>query len=413
MYKNRNKQSSRGRGRKPFKQVPGGATFKNSYSNRPYRADGKTRKIKKLDHNLFINQPTHSDNLKETHEIKHVFNDFKINSALKENIKNKGFINPTPIQDQAIPEILNGRDVIGIANTGTGKTGAFLIPIINKIYNNRKEKVLIVAPTRELAMQIDEEFRAFSKDMKMYSVLTIGGSSINRQKQELRRNHNVVIGTPGRIKDLIKSKVLNLSMFHTVILDEVDRMVDIGFINDVKYLISLMPKKRHSLFFSATVTDKVNEILLEFVKNPVSISVKTANTAETVEQDIVKITEDKSKVEVLHDLLISDGFDKVMVFGRTKWGIEKLTKQLIQRGFKVAAIHGNKTQGQRKRALNSFKSNEINILLATDVASRGIDVDGVTHVINYDAPESYDDYVHRIGRTGRANKRGKALTFVE
>lgn len=413
MYKNRNNRSSRGRGKKPFKQVSGGATFNNSYANRPFRAASKPRKIKKLDHNLFINQPTESANLEEKHVIKHVFNDFKINPALKENIKNKGFVSPTPIQDQAIPEILKGRDVIGIANTGTGKTAAFLIPVINKINLNRREKVLVVAPTRELAMQIDEEFKEFSKGMRINSVLTIGGSGINRQIHELRRDHNIVIGTPGRMKDLIKSRSLNLSLFHTVILDEVDRMVDIGFINDVKYLISLMPEKRHSLFFSATVTEKVNEILLEFVKNPVKVSVKTTNTAETVEQDIIKITGDKTKVDVLHDLLISEGFDKVMVFGRTKWGVEKLAKQLIQRGFKAAAIHGNKTQGQRKRALHSFKNHEVNILLATDVASRGIDVEGVTHVINYDAPESYDDYVHRIGRTGRANKRGKALTFVE
>lgn len=413
MYKSRTNTSSRGRGRKPFKQKPGGGHYKNSYGNKPFRATGKGRKITKLDPNLFMNRAKTETTPLVVQEIKHVFTDFAISSELKHNIVSKGFITPTPIQDQSIPEILNGRDVIGIANTGTGKTAAFLIPIIDKIYKNKHEKALIVAPTRELAMQIENEFRTFSKGMQIYSVLTIGGASMNRQIQELRRGCHVVIGTPGRLKDLIGNRALDLSKFQTVVLDEVDRMVDIGFIKDVQYLISLMPKSRHSLFFSATITDKVDEILKQFVHNPVTVSVKTANTAETIEQDIVKVTDGKLKIDVLHDLLISEGFDKVMVFGRTKWGIEKLTKQLIERGFKAASIHGNKSQGQRQRALSSFKRNEINILLATDVASRGIDVDDVSHVINYDAPETYDDYVHRIGRTGRANKTGKALTFVE
>ncbi len=407
MYNNRFRKSSRGRGRKALNRPD------NTYGNRFSQPVRKARKITKLDHNLFINQAVTNNTPLQVQEIKHVFNDFAVCAELKGNIAAKGFTTPTPIQDQAIPEILKGRDVIGIANTGTGKTAAFLIPIIDKIYKNKQEKVLIVAPTRELAMQINEEFRAFSKGMHIYSALTIGGASLNRQVQELRRGVHVVIGTPGRLKDLIGNRALDLSRYRTVILDEVDRMVDIGFIKDIQYLISLMPKARHSLFFSATITDKVDEILQQFVTNAVTVSVKTTSTAETVEQDIVRITDGKSKVDILHDLLITEGFDKVMVFGRTKWGIEKLTRQLIERGFKAASIHGNKTQGQRQRALNSFKKNEISILLATDVASRGIDVDDVSHVINYDAPESYDDYVHRIGRTGRANKRGKALTFVD
>jgi superfamily II DNA/RNA helicase len=360
-----------------------------------------------------VNKAAQSEIAPVVHEIRHVFNDFAICNELKVNIGNKGFATPTPIQDQAIPYILEGRDVIGIANTGTGKTAAFLIPTIDKVFKNKREKVLIVAPTRELALQINDEFHAFAKGMRLFSVLTIGGASLNRQRQELRRGHDFVIGTPGRLKDLIQQKALDLSQFHTVILDEVDRMVDIGFIRDIQFLISFMPKVRHSLFFSATVTDKVDEILKQFVSNPVTVSVKTSSTAETIEQDIIKVPMGSNKVDTLHDLLIKTDFEKVMVFGRTKWGIEKLTKELVARGFKAASIHGNKTQGQRQRALGAFKSNEISILLATDVASRGIDVEDVSHVINYDAPETYDDYVHRIGRTGRANKKGKALTFVE
>jgi superfamily II DNA/RNA helicase len=403
-----NKRSSRG---------DSGKRNTSSSHSRGQRSRGnfspKARKITKLDSNLFVNRSQQSETPQVQHTIKHVFNDFAICNELKVNIENKGFTTPTPIQDQAIPFILEGRDVIGIANTGTGKTAAFLIPTIDKVFKNQREKVLIVAPTRELALQIDEEFRDFAKGMRLFSVLTIGGASLNRQRQELKRGHDFVIGTPGRLKDLVQQRAIDLSQFQTVILDEVDRMVDIGFIRDIQFLVSLMPKVRHSLFFSATVTGKVDEILKQFVTNPITVSVKTANTAETIEQDIIRITHGNSKLEALHDLLIKEEFEKVMVFGRTKWGIEKLTRELVDRGFKAASIHGNKTQGQRQRALTAFKTNQIAILLATDVASRGIDVEDVTHVINYDAPETYDDYVHRIGRTGRANKKGKALTFVE
>lgn len=401
MYNNRSRSGFQGRGNN------------TRFGGRPNHAR-RSSFAKKLDYNLFINRPSENENGQtQTPVITHSFSDFQISADLKTNIARKNYTIPTPIQDQVIPLILEGRDVIGIANTGTGKTAAFLIPLINKILLNNQEKVLIVTPTRELAVQINEEFRAFSAGMHIYSVLAIGGAGMYPQIRDLRRNFNVVIGTPGRLKDLIKERALNLSIFHNIVLDEVDRMVDIGFIRDIQYLISLMPKVRHSLFFSATVDRKVEEILKEFVKNPVTISVKTQNTAETIEQDIIKIQNKEKKVDILHDLLIQEGFSKVMVFGRTKWGVEKLTNALIDRGFKAAAIHGNKTQGKRQRALQAFKNNEIQVLLATDVASRGIDVDDITHVINYDAPESYDDYVHRIGRTGRANKKGAAITFVE
>lgn len=408
MYKTKRPHGA-GRSRGPKRQNYNNSNNFSSRSMGPRR-----RAVKKLDHNLFINKAIEgTNNQSEQHTITHTFTDFDVHPQLKENIVKRGYITPTPIQDQSIPVILDGRDVIGIANTGTGKTAAFLIPFIHKITQNNREKVLIVAPTRELANQINDELRGFVTGMGIYSVVAIGGASLNRQRNELRRNYNFLIGTPGRLKDLIAVRALDLSQFHNIVLDEVDRMVDIGFIRDVEYLISLMPRNRHSLFFSATVTGKVDQVLKKFVQNPVTISVKTANTAETIEQDIVQISDPTLKIDLLHDLLIKDGFDKVMVFGRTKWGVEKLSKNLVERGFRAAAIHGNKTQGQRQRALNAFKNNEIQVLLATDVASRGIDVDNVTHVINYDAPESYDDYVHRIGRTGRANKKGIAITFVE
>lgn len=344
---------------------------------------------------------------------RHRFGDFPVSQTLKDNIVAKGYTAPTPIQDQAIPAILAGRDVIGIANTGTGKTAAFLIPMIEKISRDRNQRVLIITPTRELALQIGEELRDFSRGLGIRWAMIIGGAGAWRQKQDIRAGAHVVIGTPGRLKDLIGERVLSLGQFRSVVLDEADRMVDIGFISDIKYFISLLPKERQSLFFSATVSGKVSEILAQFVNDPVTVSVKKRDTVNSVTQSIIEITNGKKKIEYLHDLLIQKGFDKVLIFGRTKWGVERLAGDLVSRGFKAGAIHGNKRQSQRQRMLTQFKNNDIQILLATDVASRGLDIEGVSHVINYDIPQSYDDYVHRIGRTARANKTGTALTFVD
>lgn len=344
---------------------------------------------------------------------KNNFSEFQLIPQLQGNIINKGYTIPTPIQQKAIPVILNGQDVIGIANTGTGKTGAFLIPLINKVSQNKLERVLIITPTHELAVQIREELFELSKGLHIKSALCIGGTNIRVQKDQLRNNPNFVIGTPGRIKDLIGERSLFLGVFKNVVLDETDRMVDIGFINDIKYFISLLSPIRQSLFFSATVPQKVQEILRSFVHNAVTISVKQHIVAGTIEQGIVKIERGQNKIDRLHDLLIKEGFEKVIIFGRTKWGIQKLTNQLIERGFRAGAIHGNKNQNQRRRVLEQFKSDQIKILLATDVASRGLDIPDVSHVINYDMPATMDDYTHRIGRTGRAEKKGIALTFIE
>lgn len=341
------------------------------------------------------------------------FSDFSISQILKNNIIAKGYTTPTPIQDQAIPSILAGRDFIGIANTGTGKTAAFLIPMVEKIVKDRNQRVLIVTPTRELALQIGAELRDFSRGLGIRWAMIIGGAGVWRQKQDIRAGAHVVIGTPGRLRDLIQERVLTLSQFRNVILDEADRMVDIGFINDISYFISLLPQERQSLFFSATISGKVSGVLSAFVRNPVSVSVKKQNVASGVTQKIIEVTNGKNKIEYLLDLLIQKEYDKVLIFGRTKWGVERLTGELVSRGFKAAAIHGNKRQNQRQKSLTQFKTNQIQILLATDVASRGLDIDDVSHVINYDLPQSYDDYIHRIGRTARANKAGVALTFVD
>uniref|UniRef100_A0A7C4XV29 DEAD/DEAH box helicase n=1 Tax=candidate division WWE3 bacterium TaxID=2053526 RepID=A0A7C4XV29_UNCKA len=341
------------------------------------------------------------------------FSDFQIVEQLKRNIVSKSYKNPSPIQDKAIPAVLAGEDLIGIANTGTGKTAAFLIPLINKVFKDKKQKVLIIAPTRELAEQIETEFRHLSAGMGIYSALIIGGKGMHFQKLSLNRRPNFIICTPGRLNDHIKRGNIDLGAFNNVVLDETDRMVDIGFLQDIKRFISLLPKERQSLFFSATVSNKVQEILQAFVQSPVTISVKKQETSENIKQDVVRVNGNAKKVDVLHDLLITNGFDKVLVFANTKWGVQKLSDELARRGFKADAIHGNKRQSQRHQTLQKFKNDEITILLATDVASRGLDINNVSHVINYELPASYEEYIHRIGRTGRADKKGIALIFVE
>lgn len=343
----------------------------------------------------------------------HKFVDFAFSDQLHHNIKDKGYTTPTPIQDQSIKPILEGRDVIGIANTGTGKTAAFLLPLIQKICDNPTQRVMIIAPTRELAVQIHQELRDFAKHLKITSTICIGGVSIKPQIYDLYRNPKFVVGTPGRLKDLEMQRSINFSNYQNIVLDEVDRMLDMGFVRDIRYIISKLASKRQSLFFSATLPTEAREISQELLNNPVLITVEQPHSSKNVEQDILKVTRGESKIELLHDLLIQETYQKVLVFGKTKWGVEKLSSTLQARGFKTASIHGNKSQSQRQTAIQSFKLNKIQVLLATDVASRGLDIPDITHVINYDPPQTYEDYIHRIGRTGRSNKTGYAITFVE
>ncbi|MFH1575873.1 MAG: DEAD/DEAH box helicase [Candidatus Nealsonbacteria bacterium] len=343
----------------------------------------------------------------------HQFQDFKIDQRLKSNILAKGYKAPTPIQDKIIDHVLQGLDVVGIANTGMGKTGAFLIPLIQKVLLNPQQKVLIVAPTRELATQINQEFKSFSRGINLYSVCCVGGASIGRQISELKnyRSH-FIIGTPGRLKDLIQRRSISLSLFSTIVLDEADRMLDMGFIADMRFLMSLMPKKRHALCFSATMPREIALLVKEFLQNPVTILTKTGDTPDNIYQDVIRVS-GSEKVGTLCNLLAKDEFRKVLIFGRTKHGVERLSKNLTRYGFKADSIHGDKNYASRIRALESFKQDNITVLVATDVAARGLDIPDVSHVINYDVPATYEDYVHRIGRTGRINKKGVALTFVE
>lgn len=364
------------------------------------------------DYSRYINQEV-LEHTQNDITIEHAFDDFPVDITIKRNIKNHGYNIPTPIQDRCIIPIAEGRDVIGMANTGTGKTAAFLIPLINKIIHNRREKVLIVIPTRELAVQIDTELKIIANNLSIFSLLCIGGASINNQIQGLqKKNNSVIIGTPGRLRDLIQRKALDLTGFRSVVLDEVDRMVDIGFIKDIKYIISLLPRERQSLFFSATVSSETENIIGDFVRNPVKVSVKQQEIAAQIHQDIIRVKDKNEKIEKLKLLLKQSEFKKVLIFGRTKWGVMRLSRKLQQTGFNADSIHGNKTLNQRLKVLELFRRNQLHVLVATDVVARGIDIADVSHVINYDEPASYTDYIHRVGRTGRAYKYGKALTFV-
>ena len=342
----------------------------------------------------------------------HNFADFAVTDEVKNAVITKGYVTPTPIQDRAIPHILRGQDVVGIANTGTGKTAAFLVPLINKVRLDANQQVLIIVPTRELAQQIDSELKGLTRGMKMFSVVCVGGANIMPQIKALQYKNSFVIGTPGRLKDLTERGRINLSKFNTIVLDEADRMLDMGFVNDMREVMRAMPKDRQTLFFSATLSPEIEKLIGEFLTEPVRIKVTTGETAKNVDQNVVNV-QGKDKVDVLHDLLTNKEFNKVIVFGRTKHGVEKLAKALSQRGFKAESIHGNKSQSQRQRSLGNFKENKAQILVATDVAARGLDIADVSHVINFDLPMTYDDYVHRIGRTGRGSKKGTALTFIE
>ncbi len=387
---------NRGRGRSSFGQ-------RSQFQRFPQRSQ--------IHRSSYVNEPVETTQL-EVQVIENTFQDFGLDAQLLKNVLSHGYDTPTPIQDKAIPALMTGRDVVGVANTGTGKTAAFLLPLIHKVIQDQNQGVLILAPTRELALQIFEEFKAFAAGLPVSVSLSIGGMNIQNQIARLRSNPHFVIGTPGRVIDLLERGELRIDMFTNIVLDEVDRMLDIGFRKDIQYLISKLPPKRHSAFFSATMNRETEDIMRAFLQDPVTITAKSKATSHHIDQDIVTVKVGQNKVDVLHDLLIQQGFSRVIVFGRTKHGINKLEQELMNRGFSVSSIHGNKSQNARQRSLQAFKQGRVQALLATDIAARGIDVEGVTHVINYDEPQTYDDYIHRIGRTGRAGKMGKALTFV-
>jgi ATP-dependent RNA helicase RhlE len=343
----------------------------------------------------------------------HEFLDFEVNSLIKDNLKGKGFLKPSPIQDQTIPLGLEGKDIVGIADTGTGKTAAFAIPLLHQLMESNDTYALIMAPTRELAEQIEEQCKSIAKGSGLRGVLLIGGVAMWPQLRDLKFNPRIVIGTPGRIKDHVEQGTLQLSKFNMIVLDEVDRMLDMGFINDITHILSRTAEKRQSFFFSATLDPKVRTIIDKFAVDPSFIAITSSGSSENVEQNIITYNSSSEKVDKLHNLLMEDSVVKTLVFDDTHRSVERLCKELQARGLNADTIHGGKSQSQRQRALKRFKDSQIKILVATDVAARGIDVSDITHVINFSAPNSYSDYIHRIGRTGRAGRMGHALTFVQ
>lgn len=341
------------------------------------------------------------------------FSDFNLHPIIQNNINVMGFNDPSPIQDQTIPAGLLGKDIVGIANTGTGKTAAFAIPLLHRLMTDKSTQSLILAPTRELAQQIEDQCRKIAKGSGLDGALLIGGVPMGPQLRELRNKPRIIIGTPGRIKDHLDRGSLNLSTCSIVVLDEVDRMLDMGFVQAIREILSQTNPIRQNFYFSATLNPKVKTIIAGFSSDPVYVSVKSGETSDNVEQDIINFNSARDKIDKLHDLLIHETTVKTLVFDDTHRSVEKLATELGARGFLIDSIHGGKTQSQRERVLKKFKNNEINVLVATDVAARGLDVNGITHVINYSTPHSYEDYIHRIGRTGRAGKTGYALTFIE
>ncbi len=373
---------------------------------------GKKGSFERIDVSRFISKATIIEK-EEIYLPTHTFSDFAIEEKLKLAIARKQYIFPSPIQDKSIPPALQGRDILGIANTGTGKTAAFLIPIINKILLNNKETAIVIAPTRELALQIEKEFTEFAQGMRIFAVACVGGAPIFAQIKNLRRGCNIVIGTPGRLLDLVKRGEIDLSTTRSIVLDEADRMLDMGFVDDITFLLGKTPADRQSFFFSATLPKPIEKLIEQFAADPVRVLVKTRDTSKNVEQDVVRVARGVDKIDVLAELLgNTTEFKKVVIFSEMKHAVEKLSVELIKRGFKAGSIHGDKRHNERVRTLAAFKEDKINILVATDVAARGLDIPDVTHVINYEIPQTYDTYVHRIGRTGRADKKGVALTFV-
>ena len=396
--------STKSDGKKPF--------YSSSSRGGGRNAGKRVNPGERIDINKFISTASTEIEQKPV-VITHKFTDFGFGPEIELNLKKKNYVTPTPIQDQTMSHIMDGRDIIGLANTGTGKTAAFLLPLINKVVNDRSQKVLIIAPTRELAIQIENELRQFSWGMKIFFATCVGGLPIYSQINNLRRNPNFVIGTPGRLKDLSNKNVLHFETFNNIVLDEVDRMLDMGFVDEIRSFLAQLPAKRQSLFFSATMPPKIRDLVGTFLIDPITVKCSTGETAKNVEQDIVKFSHKSEKFSKLQILLNQPELTKVLIFGETKREVERLTTDLNDRGFKAESIHGDKRQGQRQRALTQFKNSHVDILVATDVAARGLDIKDITHVVNYTVPQSYEDYIHRIGRTGRGESKGKALTFVE
>ena len=370
----------------------------------------RVQKYMEIDYNILVKKAI--PQAIEDYTPKMNFTQHGLHPKIITSLELKGYTQPTPIQDKAIPHIMESKDILGIANTGTGKTAAFLLPLIHQVYENPYKRILILAPTRELTAQIYDELQTFIGKSDIRSVTIVGGENIDRQIKALKKPMNFIISTTGRGLDLIEQRHLKIREIDTIVLDEMDQMLDMGFIKDIQKILKQAVSVKHLLFFSATTTPEIKKLAMSMLTNPVSVSVVRGQTADNVNQDVIEIRESDNKIEKLCELLSRPEVEKSIVFENTKHGASRIEKELNKRGFKSLAIHGNKTQGQRTRALDAFKAAEIDILIATNVAARGLDIPLVSHVINFSLPQSKEDYIHRIGRTGRAGEVGQAWTFV-
>jgi ATP-dependent RNA helicase RhlE len=346
------------------------------------------------------------------------FQDFGLADPISRALKEENYLTPTPIQAQTIPLALTGRDVVGIAQTGTGKTAAFALPILHRILENRIKpqpkscRVLVLSPTRELSSQILDSFNAYGRHIRLTSALAIGGVPMGRQVRSVMQGVEVMVATPGRLLDLVQSNGLKLNQVEFLVLDEADRMLDMGFINDIRKIVGKLPIKRQTLFFSATMPKDIAELAEAMLRDPARVAVTpVASTVERITQRILQV-DFAAKPAILAQILKQEPVNRALIFTRTKHGADKVVKGLAKAGIRADAIHGNKSQNNRERALAAFRSGEIRTLVATDIAARGIDVDGITHVVNFDLPNVPETYVHRIGRTARAGAEGIAISLI-
>ena len=345
------------------------------------------------------------------------FSKLGLSAPILQAVTEQGYSNPTPIQEQAIPAVIQGLDVMAAAQTGTGKTAGFTLPILHRLApgpaaKSNQARALVLTPTRELAAQVAESVAVYGKHLKLRSTVVFGGVKINPQMMKLRQGTDILVATPGRLLDLYNQKAIRFDQLEVLVLDEADRMLDMGFIHDIKKILNLLPKRKQTLMFSATFSNEIRTLAKGLVKDPVEISVSPRNTTvESVKQWLSPVDK-KQKSALLFELIVNEKWNQVLVFTRTKHGANKLTRHLESGGIKAAAIHGNKSQGARTKALAQFKSNDIRVLVATDIAARGLDIDQLPQVVNFDLPNVPEDYVHRIGRTGRAGATGQAVSLV-
>lgn len=389
---------------------------KRNFSSRPTenKRFGSRKKAlpKELDSSQFVRKaiPLEDNKYEATRTIK----ELPVAEVIIANLLKKSYEFPTEIQDRSIEAIQEGRDFLGLAKTGTGKTGAFLIPIVNALLDQKPAfQIIIITPTRELALQIEQEYRSLTLGLKLFSTCLIGGTSVDKDIAKLKRPVHVIIGTPGRITDMVRQRSLDLNSISVLVLDEFDRLLDMGFSNDIQKLVGGMKNRKQTILFSATEEKGQRQLIDKLLRNPVEVKLNIGNaTGDHIDQEIIQIKQGETKMEVLLRMVRDDAFEKVLVFAETKQWVKKVCHNLRHAGIKADEIHGNKSQNYRIKALESFKNQKIQVLVATDVAARGLDIVDVSHVINFQQPKNMDSYVHRIGRTGRAGKSGKAYTFV-